>query len=91
MTLKKPKMKTNACQDILSEVKVLLEPNSLFIMSKESRFEYRHGITKAKLVHLRNGDVLRRDDSYRRISLTIRELKHTRRRTNRTDTEWIDT
>jgi len=60
-------------------IKVLLEPRSLLVLQGESRYAYRHGIRKSKLVRLADGSYLRRAADYRRISLTFRELLPTRR------------
>jgi alkylated DNA repair dioxygenase AlkB len=93
MTLKKPIQPTNACDEYQDIVKILLEPRSALIMKDAARYQYRHGIGKSKWVHLppttttTNGTntttatnlSIRRDDSYRRISLTIRHLLPTRR------------
>jgi alkylated DNA repair dioxygenase AlkB len=92
MTLKKPIEPTNACDVYEDVVKILLQPRSALIMKHAARYQYRHGIGKSKWVHLPpttthgiTSDVIttpisiRRDDSYRRISLTIRHLLPTRR------------
>jgi alkylated DNA repair dioxygenase AlkB len=61
-------------------IKVLLEPRSLFILQGESRYKYRHGIRRSKLVPLPDGTTVNRaKDGYRRVSLTFRELLETRR------------
>eukprot|EP00931_Biecheleriopsis_adriatica_P118751 TRINITY_DN94079_c0_g1_i1.p1 TRINITY_DN94079_c0_g1~~TRINITY_DN94079_c0_g1_i1.p1 ORF type:complete len:311 (-),score=50.69 TRINITY_DN94079_c0_g1_i1:124-1056(-) len=66
-------------QDHGNWVKILLEPCSLLLLQGDSRYGYRHGIRRSKRVHLADGKSLRRDDSYRRVSLTFRELLSTRR------------
>ncbi|CAE7603021.1 unnamed protein product [Symbiodinium natans] len=53
----------------------------------ESRYEYRHGIRRSKLVQLADGQVLRRDEGYRRVSLTFRELLESRRQLCQTDAD----
>lgn len=60
-------------------VKVLLEPRSLFVLQGESRYRFKHGIRRSKLVPLPTGEVRRRGGDYRRVSLTFRELLSTRR------------
>lgn len=73
-TLQKPKEHTNQCQDLEGEVKVLLEPGSLMIMSEDCRFKWRHGITRHQHVHMPDGTLVVRDEKYRRVSITIRHL-----------------
>ena len=81
MSLTKPKVKDNDCEDLSDFTKILLEPCSLFVMEEECRFDWRHGISRtAELVPLPDGKFIRRDENYRRISLTIRHLKEGRRR-----------
>lgn len=75
MTLKKPLYRTNDCEEYHDIQKIYLAPKSLLVMSSTARFDYRHGISKYKWI----GSELQRDDSYRRISITLRHLKHTRR------------
>lgn len=60
-------------------VKVLLEPRSLLVLQGESRYSFTHGIRRSKHVVLADGSHLKRDDRYRRVSLTFRELLETRR------------
>lgn len=61
-------------------VKILLEPRSLLVLQGESRYGFRHGIRSTKLVKLRDGTTIRRNNNYCRISLTFRELLETRRK-----------
>ena len=57
-------------------VSFLCEQRSLYIWSDEVRFEWRHGITPHKQVYLpETNQVIQRDETYRRISLTFREIK----------------
>jgi len=80
-TMKKPKELTNTCTDIEKEVKLYLEPRSLLILQGEARYLWRHGITKARLIHHPFTDeILRRGDIYRRLSITIRKLLDGRKR-----------
>ncbi|KAI9193262.1 uncharacterized protein BJ171DRAFT_587943 [Polychytrium aggregatum] len=82
MTMKLPREHTNHCSDILQQTRVLLEPRSLLVMSGESRFDWRHGISKTKTVEGPGGmPAVKRDCGYRRISLTIRYLLDGRKRT----------
>ncbi|CAK9008361.1 unnamed protein product [Durusdinium trenchii] len=60
-------------------VKILLEPRSLLLLQGESRYGFRHGIRRSKLVRLADGQQLRRGPGYRRVSLTFRELLPSRR------------
>lgn len=60
-------------------VKILLEPRSLLLLQGESRYGFRHGIRRSKLVKLADGQQLRRGPGYRRVSLTFRELLPSRR------------
>ena len=60
-------------------VKVLLEPRSLLVLQGESRYAYRHGIRRSRLVRLRDGSEMKREAEYCRISLTFRQLLETRR------------
>jgi alkylated DNA repair dioxygenase AlkB len=92
MTLKMPTERTNACDTYNDVVKILLEPGSLLVMRQDARFHYRHGIGKSKWVHVpasaAGGPLsIKRDDSYRRISLTIRHLLKTRRQVSRQEDE----
>lgn len=79
MTLEKPREKNNACDDIVRSSKLLLEPRSMMIMSGESRFDFRHCITRHMDVYLPSGEVVKRRAGYRRVSLTIRHLLPGRR------------
>eukprot|EP00929_Paragymnodinium_shiwhaense_P121126 TRINITY_DN93261_c0_g1_i1.p1 TRINITY_DN93261_c0_g1~~TRINITY_DN93261_c0_g1_i1.p1 ORF type:complete len:345 (+),score=51.72 TRINITY_DN93261_c0_g1_i1:82-1035(+) len=65
--------------DTGSWIKVLLEPRSMLILQGESRYQYRHGIRKTKSIVMPDGSRLVRDEAYRRVSLTFRELLETRR------------
>lgn len=88
MTLKKPKLRTNGCHDYWDIQKILLEPGSLLILEDEARFDYRHGISKYKWVYIPGQDEpICRDDTYRRVSLTMRHLLQTRRTVDRVDDE----
>ena len=60
-------------------LKVLLEPRSLLILQGQSRYAYRHGIRRSRLVRLRDGTEMKRGSDYCRISLTFRQLLETRR------------
>jgi len=85
MTLKRPVERTNSCTEYLDIQKIFLEPGSLLVMKDQARYEYRHGIGKAKWVHMpgvgeTNECSIKRDDSYRRVSLTIRHLLQGRRK-----------
>jgi len=66
---------------------VLLEPNSLFLMEKDCRYEWRHGITRHSRVEVpkENGkfDTIKRKLGYRRVSLTIRKLLEGRKQTKK--------
>ena len=56
--------------------KVFMEERSILIMSGDSRFKWRHAITKQRRVYLPTKKItILRDDTYRRVSLTIREIK----------------
>lgn len=91
MTLKLPKEATNYCEDILKETRILLEPNSLFVFKDNVRYKWRHGITKHKLVFLPNNKgILKRNENYRRVSLTIRKLLNTRKKSIKNDFQWVD-
>ena len=58
MTLEKPTQHNNTCQEFYENgnTKVLLERNSLFIMSEDCRFKWRHGISKHKVVYQPTGN-----------------------------------
>lgn len=86
----------NACDTYDDVVKVLLEPGSLLIMKDDARYKYRHGIGKYKWVNLpphtspdktSTTTRIKRDDSYRRVSLTIRHLLSTRRKVRENEDE----
>jgi len=66
-------------------VKVLLEPRSFLVLQGESRESFAHAIRQSRLVHLRDGGVLRRDASYRRVSLTFRGIVEQQRSSQRLD------
>jgi alkylated DNA repair dioxygenase AlkB len=87
MTLKKPKVRTNQCHEYWDIQKILLEPGSLLILEDEARFDYRHGISKYKWVYVPGQEPICRDDSYRRVSLTMRHLLQSRRTVDRSDDE----
>jgi len=70
------------------ETRILLPPNSCYVLTGESRFEWRHGITHMKQIfvpydHLDeelkeenpDGKMYIREDDYRRVSLTFRFIK----------------
>ena len=87
MTLKKPKLRTNGCHEYWDIQKILLEPGSLLILEDEARFEYRHGISKYKWVYVDGQEPICRDQTYRRVSLTMRHLLQTRRKVDRVEDE----
>jgi hypothetical protein len=92
MTLKKPVLKTNSCEEYHDVVKIVLEPGSLLVMKDDARNLYRHGIGKAKWIKVfdQDGNVTHkvcRDETYRRISLTIRHLLDTRRQVQEEEDE----
>lgn len=84
LTMKKPKVCLNTCHDIVEEEKLYIEPRSLFLLQGEARYLWRHGITKAKRIyppHQREYFIYR-DETYRRLSITIRQLLHGRKQTH---------
>jgi alkylated DNA repair dioxygenase AlkB len=110
MTLKKPMLRTNGCEDYHDIQKILLEPGSLLVMQGDARYDYRHGIAKYKWItglnkniendngensndsaeyeHTTTEDgIMCRDEPYRRVSVTIRHLLHTRRKVVETECE----
>jgi alkylated DNA repair dioxygenase AlkB len=89
MSLVQPLQHTNQCQEYLNETKVLLETGSLFAMQKSVRYDWRHGITKARWVLLPDGSGIKRTRDFVRISLTIRKLLTGRKRVLQDSTEWI--
>lgn len=68
--------------------RVLLQPNSICIKTRDARYKYTHGITHSKFVEMPNDILLIRDSSYRRVSLTIRKLLHGRKKSAVAHTEW---
>jgi alkylated DNA repair dioxygenase AlkB len=90
MTLKKPRHLLNSCPVIEGYCKILLKPRSVFVMARECRREWRHGISKSKKVELGDGSVLKRNEDYRRISLTIRELLDSRKQADGNEEGWFD-
>ncbi|CAE8645573.1 unnamed protein product [Polarella glacialis] len=52
MSIEKPRKHSNSCQDLLHETKVLLEPRSLFVMSGDCRYHWRHGISRHRQVFI---------------------------------------
>ena len=80
-TLKKPKIKTNGCLEIEQEIKMYLEPRSLLILRGEARYDWRHGIGRARLIHHPiTGTIQKRGLEYRRLSITVRKVLDGRRR-----------
>merc|ERR1712113_969805 len=73
-------------------LKVLLEPRSFLALQGDSRYLFRHGVRRSKMVSLQDGSTLRRDANYRRLSLTFRELLKTRRQLEPgpEDQTWVD-
>eukprot|EP00439_Symbiodinium_sp_Y106_P040454 s4236_g4.t4 len=69
-------------------LKVLLEPRSLLILQGQSRYAYRHGIRRSRLVRLRDGTEMKRGSDYCRISLTFRQLLETRRMVHVWSSTW---
>ncbi len=84
MTFRKPLHPTNHCTTLVEEKEIILEPNSCLIMSKDSRYNWRHGITRRRRFEY-NGEEIKRNLDYRRISLTIREVLDTRKKSDYTD------
>eukprot|EP00835_Amoeboradix_gromovi_P004085 NODE_299_length_11430_cov_0.261054.p6 type:complete len:237 gc:universal NODE_299_length_11430_cov_0.261054:1377-2087(+) len=84
MTFRKPLHPTNHCTTLSDEFQLVLEPRSCLIMTKESRYNWRHGITRRKWFEY-NGEQIHRNLDYRRISLTIREVLSTRKKAEYTD------
>ncbi|CAJ1415383.1 unnamed protein product [Effrenium voratum] len=66
-------------------IKVLLEPGSLLVLQGPSREDFSHCIRMSKRVPLRDGSVVRRTKSFRRVSLTFRGIIEAKRSTNRAD------
>jgi len=65
--------------------KVYVEPRSLLVLQGAVRYQWKHGITKARLIPhptTANSIVRRRDASYRRLSITIRTVLDGRKRTS---------
>eukprot|EP00892_Ulva_mutabilis_P000048 jgi/Ulvmu1/10043/UM059_0093.1 len=89
MTLKKPAIPTNQCQEILEEHKLLLKPRSCLMMSGEARYRWRHGIAKTKILEMPDGCTVYRGQDYRRLSLTIRRVLDTRRRADHDTEGWL--
>jgi alkylated DNA repair protein alkB family protein 8 len=71
-------------------VKILLEPRSLFVMQEECRYKYKHGIPKQRWIRLPGGLAVRRSDEFCRVSLTVRELLAGRKRVQNDSTGWIE-
>lgn len=55
MQLEKPTEHTNQCHTLKGCTKVLLEPRSLFVMSRSCRFDWRHGITRQSVLPVPEG------------------------------------
>jgi alkylated DNA repair dioxygenase AlkB len=90
MTLEYPRERTNQCQDLVGQTKVLLERNSLFCMRQDVRFKWRHGIPKkSKWVRLPNDVAFKRTQDNVRVSLTFRRLLPGRKRVQKDSTEWV--
>lgn len=73
--------------------RILLQPRSICIKTLDARYIYTHGITHSKFVDLPYNQLCIRDATYRRISLTLRKLLNTRKRTDNThniQSQWID-
>mmetsp|Transcript_18905 Transcript_18905/g.27985 ORF Transcript_18905/g.27985 Transcript_18905/m.27985 type:complete len:280 (-) Transcript_18905:28-867(-) len=89
MTLKKPTTRNNACEKYHDIQKVLLEPGSLLVMQDDARYDYRHGISKYRWIRLSTFDQedMCRDDTYHRVSVTIRHVLPTRRKVQATQDE----
>eukprot|EP00761_Pharyngomonas_kirbyi_P003598 gb/GECH01003602.1/.p1 GENE.gb/GECH01003602.1/~~gb/GECH01003602.1/.p1 ORF type:complete len:233 (+),score=62.65 gb/GECH01003602.1/:1-699(+) len=61
-------------EDESIETKLLLEPRSLYVLKNSARYDWKHGITQMKTVEMPDGKIVHRDENYRRISLTFREI-----------------
>jgi alkylated DNA repair dioxygenase AlkB len=57
-----------------NQTKVLLEPGSILVLKNDARFHWKHGIPSAKWLHLKDGSLVKRTESYVRLSLTFRVL-----------------
>jgi alkylated DNA repair dioxygenase AlkB len=90
ITLKRPLHHSNSCPSILDYTRILLPPRSCFIMQDDARYDWRHAITKAKVIPLDDkGSTRTRDSTYRRVSLTIRKLLETRKTSSHQDDLWV--
>lgn len=68
-------------EDESQETRVLMERRSLLVMRDDARFKWKHGITAKKHFIIPNtGEVVHRDEHYRRISLTFRKLLEKRKK-----------
>lgn len=90
ITLKNPLHHLNSCPNIKKYTRVLLQPRSVFVMAKEARYDWRHGITKTKNMLVNKTDTIRRGDGFRRLSLTIRKLLDTRKKAAVDQDGWFD-
>ncbi len=68
-------------EDESQETRVLMERRSLLVLRGDARFKWKHGITAKKHFIIPNtGEVIHRDEHYRRISLTFRKLLEKRKK-----------
>lgn len=57
------------------ETKFLMESGSLYVMKKDARYKWQHGITKMKhFINPKTEQIIHRDNTFRRISLTFRKI-----------------
>ena len=57
------------------KISLLLPRRSLLIMKGESRYKWKHGISK-NITYIKNGDKYLKKKNYRRISMTFRTITH---------------
>ena len=55
------------------KISLLLPRRSLLIMKGESRYKWKHGISK-NITYIKNGDKYLKKKNYRRISMTFRTI-----------------
>ncbi|KAJ3141937.1 hypothetical protein HK100_005035 [Physocladia obscura] len=76
-----------------SSFRILLEPRSLLIMHSDARYKWMHGISKSKSVPFINANntecSIPRDDTYRRLSLTVRTVLDGRKKVTADTLDWI--
>jgi alkylated DNA repair dioxygenase AlkB len=70
----------NPCNMIFTrgeqKVSLYLAPRSVVILSNDARYNWKHEIKPTATIELPDGEIVKKDENYRRISLTFRTMNY---------------